>query len=53
MAVHYWSVVYLFLLQLSEKEAVNPEKAAVHLAAVVADHAALLETGPNWTWEPE
>jgi hypothetical protein len=39
--------------KLSEKEAVVPEKVAVHLTAVVADHAALLETGSNWTREPE
>jgi hypothetical protein len=36
--------------KLSEKEAVNPEMVvAAHLTAVVADHAALLETGSNWT----
>jgi hypothetical protein len=37
------------LSELSEKEAVYPKKPAVHLTAVVADHAALLETGPDWT----
>jgi hypothetical protein len=35
--------------KLSKKEAVNPEKVAIHLTAVVADHAALLETGSIWT----